>query len=209
MVGRVFESELIQRLMKITYPLLLLCSIPLGRISAAGLSETNSGIYIAIAGTGSGPERSFVADEPIRFDDRLLWCPFSKIGPVEVKYPDRIFWIRVKMAGPDGKDVKKSSLGEGLGKKFDEVRNYADVATGWTIGGITAYGDYEPRGGGFTGGPPLPSPKEMFEMEAVGIYTLQIEFQCFLIDKKTNPWQRKLIRFAPVRIKVEKPEPKK
>jgi hypothetical protein len=44
----------------------------------------------------------------------------------------------------------------------------------------------------------------MFQIETPGIYTLEIEFQMFLIDKTANPWQRKLIRFAPVRVKVEK-----
>jgi hypothetical protein len=174
-------------------------------MSAAVLSDTNSGIYIAIAATGSSADRSFVADEPIRFDDRLLWCPFSKIGPVELNYPDRAFWVRVKMTDPDGKEVKKTALGTAMGKRFDEVHSYEDVAARWSMGGITAYGDYEPRGGGFTGGPPLPAPKEIFEMTTPGTYTLELELQVFLLDKKTNPWRRKLLRFAPIRMKVVKP----
>jgi hypothetical protein len=194
--------------MKIHYSILACFSLGFAAlVSAANLSDTNNGVYIAIAGFGGQSGRDYVGAETIRFDDKLLWCPFCTTGAVSLNYPDRAYGVRVTMHGPDDKEVTKTSLGEGYGAAFDKLRSYEDVARGWSMGSIEASGAYDPRGGGFTGGPPLPAPKDLFQMDKAGVYTLDIQMQLFQIVSGSNGWIRNLLRFQPVRIKVEKPDP--
>jgi hypothetical protein len=175
---------------------------------AASLSETNNGVYIGFAGLSNEPGGGYVGTETLRFDDRLLWCPFFTNGSASLNYPHRYYGVRVTMHGPDGKEVAKTAVGKSYGVEFDKVRGYQDVVRGWSMGSIEAQGPYDPRGGGFTGGPPLPAPKELFQMDKPGVYTLDIEMQLFQIVKKSGSWSRNLLRFGPVRIQVEKPEQK-
>src|ERR1051325_5433549 len=170
--------------MKYLSHLFLIVSLgSLSRVSATSLSETNKGIYIAIAGWGIQPSRGFVGDETIQFDDRLLWKPFGNTGALELNYPDRTYGVRVKMHRPDGREIVKTKLGDTLGSKFDRVQSYDDVAHGWSMGGVTAAGPYDPRGEGFTS-PPLPAPKDLFQMEHAGAYTMEVEMLLFRVLKK-------------------------
>lgn len=172
------------------------------RAVATTLSETNDGLYVAIAAWRTDSASGFVDTEPIRFDDRLLWCPFSNRGKVELNYPDSSYGVEVRMIGPDGKAVRRSTLGETFGAKWDMLRSYRDTQ----LGSIDAQGPYDPRGGGFTG-PLLPAPKELFQMEKPGIYILEIKMQMFRHNASPDPevWGKSLLRFGPVKLKVQKP----
>jgi hypothetical protein len=171
-------------------------------VAAVELSTTNDGIYVGIAGGLTG-------QYPIPFDTRLVWRPFSDSGALELNYPKPEFGVKVKMWGPDGRETPKTPLGRKFGSKFDSVQTYADVISGWSMGCIEAQGRYDRRDGPLLSGPMLPAPKDWFEMEQPGTYTLELQMQMFRIIKSTNQWTRKLIRLAPMKIKVEKPPERK
>lgn len=190
----------------------LICAASACQTFGVGLSETNNGIYLAIAAFRSG----FVTNEPIFYDDVLIWSPFCNTNtkPIKLNYPAPKYGIKIKMLGPDGKEVTKTFLGKSFGTDFDHVHTRTDVVHVGGVGGpysghfagIEAQGRYEARGGGFTGAV-LPTPKDLFEMEKPGIYTLEIQMQMFRNSGSRDPatCAADLIRFSPVKIKVEKP----
>lgn len=161
------------------------------------LTGISNGLYIAI-----GVPRG--TNELIRFDEKLVWHPFSKIGEVELNYSDPEYGLKIRMIGPDGKTVAKTALGRRFGTKFESVQRYEDAFHGWHMGNVTAKGEYDARDAPLSG-PLLPSAKELFQMAESGVYTLEIQMQMFQIIKQTNSWTRKLIRFDPVKLKIEKP----
>ncbi|HOC58112.1 MAG TPA: hypothetical protein PKI20_21015 [Verrucomicrobiota bacterium] len=174
---------------------------------ALGLSETNHGIYVVVA---SWDHRSlgykanpFSSVEPFRFDNELMWSPFCESGKVELCYPGPPQLARLHMTGPDGKAVPKTRLGETFGTKFDRIR-YEDTVHGWSRANIEAQGPYDSRGGGFTG-PILPAPAKLFQMKKPGVYTLEVQMQLLRAVWVTNHWTYPVVRFSPIRIKVEKP----
>lgn len=71
------------------------------------------------------------------------------------------------------------------------------------MGSIVAQGTYDVADG--VSGPLLPAAKDLFQIDKPGIYTLEIQMQMFQIHKNTNQWTRELIRFSPIKIKIEKP----
>lgn len=157
-----------------------------------GLSETNGGIYLAVGGAVS-------ANEPIRFDERLAYMPFCTNGDVQLSCSGPAYCAKIKMFAPDGKEVPKTSFGQSYGSKFDQLHSYRDAH----LGGICACGPYKGMIGEL-----LASPNELFLMEKPGIYTLEIQMQMFRYTPSldTNEWSRNLIRFSPIKIKVEKPQ---
>ena len=169
---------------------------------ATTLSSTNDGLYLAVAGWSQNVQGGFVDSEAIHFDDQLVWHAFCNTGSVEVQYPDRSFGIKIGMFGPNGKEVSKTPLGMTLGSKWDQLQSYREDIP--VFGGMTAGWPYDPRGGEFSG-PLLPPPKELFQMEKPGTYTLEIEMKVFKVIKNTNRWDRELIRFPPMKIKTVKP----
>jgi hypothetical protein len=184
--------------------LFVVCMATVSKSFAVILSETNSGIYIGISGTRT--------NTPLQFNDRLVWRPFCNTGMVSLNYPDPNYGIKIKMFGPDGNEVTKTKLGESFGLNFDQVHSYKDVIhTGLMgyhsshMGGIEAQGRYDERDGPLLSGPLLPAPKELFQIEKPGIYTLEIQMQMFRVIKSTNQWTRELIQFSPIKIRVEKP----
>ena len=171
--------------------------------AGTSLSETNNGIYLAIAGWRPSSSVGFVTNDVLYSNDGLLWRPFCNTGAVELNYPTYDYGVKINLVGPDGKDVPKSKVGSGFGSKFDQVQTYQDVIQGWNMGSIMAQGSYVPSAD-FTG-PPLPSAKDLFQMSAPGQYILEIQMQMFLIHKDTSQWKRELIRFSPMKIKIEMP----
>ena len=166
---------------------------------AADLSVSTNGIYLAIIGVRNG---STVSNGAVRFDDRLVWMPFADSGNIRLSYPDPKYGVRIRMTGPDGKDVVKSALGTNFGSKFEQLHDYRDG----TLGGIEAWGPYKDNPD-LGGGRLLPSPRELFQMEQPGIYKMEIEMQMFRQSPSTNVevWRTNLIRFAPVEIEIERP----
>lgn len=164
------------------------------RLFGVGFSETNNGIYLAVGGSAS-------TNEPIKFDERIAYMPFCETGNVRLSQADPVYGTMVKMIGPDGKEVPKTSLGQSYGSKFDQLHSYKDAH----LGGIGANGPYQ---GMFSG--LLARPGELFIMEKPGIYTLELQMQMFRYTPSpdTNEWSQNLIRFSPIKIKVEKPPEK-
>ena len=171
------------------------------QVCGTGLSETNNGLFLAVGGEHSG------TNEPIRFHERIAWRPFCNINTgktdIELQYPNARYGIKMKMTDPDGKVVSKTGLGDiwGSGSKWNQLHSYKDSR----LSGVTA-GPYRPDVGA-GGGQWLPAPKDLFEMEKPGIYTLEIQMQMFRHTGSTDPNEeyRNLIRFSPVKIRVEKP----
>jgi len=154
---------------------------------------------VAIAGPST--------NEPIRFDDKLVWRAFCNTGVVTLNYPDPQYGLKVSLRGPDGRAVAKTKLGKGFGTDFENVHNYADAVHGWHMGIVDAQGSYDGRQGALSG-PLLPSPKDLFQIEKPGTYVLEIQMQMFRVNKTTNQWSRELLRFSPVRVLVERPPDK-
>jgi hypothetical protein len=169
----------------------VICALWSVQAFGAGFSETNNGIYLVIGGSAS-------TNEPIKFNERLAYMPFCDTGSIRLSQAEPVYGTKIKMIGPDGKDVPKTSLGQSYGSKFDQLHSYKDAH----LGGIGASGPYQ---GMFSG--LLARPNELFIMEKPGIYTLEIQMQMFRYTPSldTNEWSRNLIRFSPVKIRVEKP----
>ena len=130
--------------------------------------------------------------------------PFCNTGDVVLAVAAPIYGTRIKMTGPDGKEVSKTPLGQKFGSKFDEWHKFNDIHP--LPGTTCACGPYK----GLVSGV-LPSPKELFIMEDAGIYTLEVQMQMFRFGARpdTNATSHNPIQFSPVEIKVEKPqEPK-
>lgn len=170
---------------------------------AAGfVSSTNNGVYLAF----SGPSRN----EPINYAEKLVWGAFCTNGTVELNYPAPAFSIKIKMTGPDGREVPKTDLGSGYGTKFDKVRRFEDTIDQGQVGyhaphtGVIFASGMYVASEGVASGPLLPSPQQLFEMSAPGKYKLEIEMQMFQVVKGTN-WTRKLLRFERIEIPVVKP----
>jgi hypothetical protein len=177
-----------------------ICLTSSSRAFGTGLSETNNGLFLAVSGEHSG------INEPVRFSERLVWLPFCSTNTgrnyVELQYPSAKYGMKIKMVAPDGKEVPKTSLGETFGSKWEKLHDFKDSK----LNGVLAYGPYQPDIGA-GGGRPLPSPEDLFEMKQPGVYTLEIQMQMFRHTGSTDPndQHRNLVRFSPIKIKVEKP----
>jgi hypothetical protein len=173
-------------------------------LSAGIMSEPTNGIYVAIV------ERNFVhgpdpgTNEPFRCDNRLAWAVYCNTGSVHVRFPiDDAYGVRIRMFGPNGKEVKKTWLGRGVGAEWDKLHSYKDTRTQ----GLVAGGSFEENKGESSAGGNLPPPQKLFEMEQPGIYIMEIHIQLFqhATTRDTKAWSRNLLRFSPIRVKVEKP----
>ena len=193
--------------------LLLLAFAPLLPCAfATGLSLQTNGIYLAISGWPPDAD-GIVTNEPIRFDKLLVFMPFCDTSKVELIYPlDPAYGVKIEMIAPGGKEAPRTTLGKRFGSKFDRLHSITDTRP-YPIDAGGSYRDNEGLGGArfFNNYPvgtvqPALTPRDLFEMKAPGVYTLEIQMQMFRFDpKSTNAWNEELIRFSPVRIKVEKP----
>lgn len=165
---------------------------------AAGISETTNGIYLVVAAVRNV---TLITNEPVRFDDELVWMTFCNTGKVMLSYPDSKYGLRIKMIDSEGNEVPKTALGERCGSKFDSLRLITDS----NVGRTTAQGSYKDNPHGETIF--LRKPDELFQMDKPGIYTLEIQMQMFRYVPSYDPVERSkdLFRFSPIKIKVEKP----
>lgn len=117
---------------------------------------------------------------------------------------DPAYGVKIRMLGPSGKEVKKTWEGNQYGAKWDKLHSYKDTK----LGSICAWGSFEENQGGANGRRLLP-PQRLFSMDQPGIYTMEIQIQLFRYAATKDPeeWSRNLLRFSPIRIKVEKPPP--
>jgi len=177
--------------------LFLICLASLSKVFGTDLSETNNGIFIAISGGVIGTNGA------VPFDKRLGWLPFCATNTsgalIELLYPNARYGMKIKMIGSDGNEVSKTDLGKIYGLKWNQLHSYKDSR----LNNVSAGGSYQPE----FGGPFLPAPNELFAMDKPGIYTLEIQMQMFRHTGSPDPEEEyhNLIRFSPVKIKVEKP----
>src|SRR5947209_6464926 len=68
-----------------------------------GFSSTNSGVYLGVAGWRQG-EPYFIAKEPFRYDDGLVWTAFCHTGTVRLNFPDRTKGIKLRLVDQEGKE---------------------------------------------------------------------------------------------------------
>jgi hypothetical protein len=182
--------------------LLLFVAVPAA--VGTGLSAITNGVYLAVGAPGS-------TNEPVRFDEELLFLPFCDTGQVELNLSSPPYGIKIRMWGGDGQDVPKTALGKSFGSKWDSFEDSLIERKGLRLGyynlrraSIFAWGPFT-NNPGLGGGKVLPTPKDLFQMEKPGVYTLEIQMQMLRVNKGTNQLTRQLIRFAPVRVRVEKP----
>jgi len=183
----------------------LITLLAAGYAASAGImSEPTNGIYVAVV------ERNFVhgpdpgTNEPFRCDNRLAWATYCNTGRVRIWFPlDPAYGVKIRMFGPNGKEVKKTWTGRNYGTKWDKLHSYKDTR----LQGIEAGGSFEENKAESSAGGNLPPPQELFKMEQPGIYMMEIEIQLFRhpANRGTDVWSRNLLRFSPIRIKVEKP----
>jgi hypothetical protein len=191
---------------------ILIYSISLSETFATGISATTNGVYLVIAGERQSPI-GVKTNEPVQFDDRLLWMPFrDDTNQIELTYPGNIeYRIKVKMTDLNGNELPKTTLGNKCGSKwdllhgmYDSLENIRDARPSpFIVGG--SYKDNLGLGGARF----LPKPSELFQIKKSGIYTLEIQMQMFYPNlQSTNLWHKDLFQFSPIKIKVEKPKEK-
>ncbi|HTV43491.1 MAG TPA: hypothetical protein VMF08_23210 [Candidatus Sulfotelmatobacter sp.] len=118
----------------------------LQRALAAGISETTNGIYVVVAAVRDG---TLITNEPVRFDDELVWMPFCDTGKVMLSYPDARYGISMRMTDSAGKEVAKTTFcKQWIGSKFESLRLITDSKVANTV----AQGSYKnnPNGEGET-----------------------------------------------------------
>lgn len=183
--------------------------------SGLGVSAVTNGFRLVIAAKRQGPSaRVIVTNDVIRFDDDLLWMPFSETNSVELSCPlDLAYLVRMRMTDASGNEVPKTSIGRRCGSKFDQLRTVRDTRVYPCIAegpykenpeliGVTDFRDRPVNGVSKS-----LTPSDLFRMERPGIYVLEIQLQMFYPNSKsTNLWKKDVVRFAPVTIRVEKPE---
>jgi hypothetical protein len=180
------------------------------KMSAVELSESTNGVYLAVAGYRQS--LGVVTNEPIRFDDSLVFLTYSESGHITLSYPiDPAYGIKLNMIGPDGKSIPKTDLGKRFGSKFTDFHSVTDTrlypVEAWgtfrdnpTMGGAKFFPGYA-----IGGSMPEISAKDLFDMNETGQYILEVQMQMARFDSKsTNVWSREVFCFPNVRIRVEK-----
>jgi hypothetical protein len=87
--------------------------------------------------------------------------------------------------------------------KFDSLRLITDSKVANTV----AQGSYRDNPGGEGETIFLRKPNDFFQMERPGIYTLEIQMQMLRYTPSTDPevQHKNIIRFSPIKVKIEKP----
>jgi len=160
----------------------------------AEISATTNELFLAVAG--------YHSISPIRFDERLVWLPFCNTGEVTLNGVSPEHGVKIMMWDESGKPVSRTALGESYGSKWDQLHSYKDASIYTVLAGGPYAENHDLGGGKF-----LPPPKDLFQMDQPGVYTLEIQMQMFrhVASSDASEWTRNLIRFPPVRLKVEKP----
>jgi hypothetical protein len=178
-----------------------------------GVSNETNGLRMVIAAQRQEvSSKSIITNSVIRFDDYLLWMPFSTSNDVRLVRPvDLAYFVKFKMTDPNGKEVEKTSVGARCGSKLDKLKTISDtgVYPCIAVGGYKENAEliqvktflYRPVDGASI----HLTPNDIFQIEMPGIYTMEVQMQMFCPKSNgTNRWDRELIQFSPVSIKVEK-----
>ena len=168
------------------------CLLSISNIFGAGISAKTNDVYLVVQAAINTNGVTAVTNEPIRFDDRLVWMTFCETGYVELR-ADAAHCIKMNMTDSDGNEIQQTELGERFGSRFDQLKTFSDIKYPAPVMAAGAYKDNWGLGGGHL----LPTPEQLFQIRKPGIYTLVIQMQMFEVFKNTNPWTRNLIRFSP------------
>ncbi len=174
------------------------CTASHTALLATGLSAPTNGIYLAVVGNA---DRGPTAGETVAAEQRLIWMPFCDAGHVVLWYPlDPAYLVKLRMFDDRGREARRTALGARYGSKFDQLRGYKTTR----LQPIRAWGPFT-QNPGLGGGHPLPAPDQLFKLKE-GIYTLEIQMQMFrhVASTNVNDWSTNLLRFPPVKIRVEK-----
>jgi hypothetical protein len=168
---------------------------------ATGFSLKTNGVYLAFGAVRHGV--NLITNEPIRFDDQLVWGAFCDTGKVELSCPDFRYSLRIKLTDTNGVELPKTVRGQVFGSRFDQLHKITDSK----VAPVLAWGPFQDHGLRT----PFLKPAELFQIEKPGIYTLEIQMQMFRYVASTDPNERSktLFSFSPVKIKVEKPPDQK
>jgi len=158
-------------------------------------SSTNHGVYVAIIGTKSNGLAGF--------DDGLQWRVFCENQSPMLESPDLSSGFKMKLQGPDGKDVPRTALGRTIGVNFDALQTLDKLPPGSKLTELNFLS------GTYNSVPakPLPLLKNCFDIKEAGIYALEFQMQLFRLnymDPGTNK-SEDLLRFPPMTIKVNFP----
>jgi hypothetical protein len=164
---------------------------------ATSFSSKTNGVYLAFGAIRHG--LNLITNEPIRFDDQLVWGAFCDTGKVELSCPDSRYSLKIKLTDTNGVELAKTKRGEVFGARFDQLRKITDSK----VTPVLAWGPFQNDSLGRL----FPTPAELFQIEKPGIYTLEIQMQMFRYVPSYDPVERSktLFRFSPIKIKVEKP----
>ena len=166
------------------------------------LSTTNNGIYIAVYGIGQ--RVGIESHDPFQYDDTLIWQPFSNVGARRIPIGNPKYSFRLTMLSPNGEETSRTQLGTQYGSRFDQMAIDPSDRSGRGMGSMEVGIIYYPGIDDFSG-QTFPSPKDLFEMDQVGMYTMELEFQVFGPHKDAKQPGLEILRFPPMRIKLEKP----
>jgi hypothetical protein len=170
------------------------------------LSETNNGFFLAIGGARSG------TNEPIQYDEELVYLPYYTLYKsktpdanhlIDLQYPDVQHGLKLNLLGPDGKEVPRTSIGKRIGSMWDKLHDRRDSKMWFDVSAGYSYDSSV----GADGGCLIYPINMLFKMKDPGIYTLEIQMQMLRYTPSLDPEEqhKNLIRFPPMRIKIEKP----
>ena len=77
---------------------------------ATGFSLKTNDVYLAFGAIRHGSD--LIKNEPIRFDDQLVWGAFCDTGKIELSCPDFRYSLKMKLTDASGVEVPKSKRGE-------------------------------------------------------------------------------------------------
>ena len=160
-------------------------------------SATNQGVHICIFGTKT--------NGPAGFDDGLSWRVYCENQHSILRSLVLTSAFKMKLTGPDGKEVPRTDLGQIIGVNFDGVKTSNELSPGnWRTGSELDFRSGVP---GIAPTRPLPLLKDCFAMDKPGIYTLELQAQFYRVnyDKPSKPETEELLRFPPMTIKVNRP----
>ena len=171
------------------------------KADAVEITPITNGVFLLFA--ADRPNCFIVTNEPIQYDDRIVWdiyCP-TGVARLFLPFPDG---IRIAMYDTNHVEVPKTLLGEDYGKRFSHTLRRSDYG-GKGIA-IFTIPTNSIKTIGWYAGRIFYRPLDLFQITKPGIYTMEIQMEMFYQGPKTKDpyYPEDFFRFAPVKIKVEK-----
>jgi hypothetical protein len=205
-------SPMIRELLKpvrLGVSLAILLTAPANARGALALSRVTNEVFVGVCGVRQVDFSSTAwqtNSAPIQYDDHLAIMFFCRTGAPFLLLPDRdVNFIRFGMRGPGGQAVTKTSLGRRWGSNVDHF----PAKPG--LGRDDRMATFEPtprRDGetGLSGGPSLPSPRDLFQMDKAGVYQLTVEVHLMKQAMLTSTnWVWQHLAIPPLTVSVERP----